>query len=89
MVNALTISVGISSIFSFVSSEYWVDYSTKCTLSSCDSVTPLDFAEDFTSSNTYVMYQTSQGTWSVMSNVRFFTIYYFTMTLPSITAFKS
>ena len=62
MINALTLSLGFFSLFSVASSEeYWVDYSTKCTLESCDSVIPLDFTKDFASPDSYVMYQTSQG----------------------------
>lgn len=62
MINALTLTLGVTSVFAFASGDpYWVDYSTKCNLQSCDSVTPLDFSTDFSSPNAYVMYQTSQG----------------------------
>ena len=46
---------------SHVKAEYWVDYSTKCSLDNCDEVTPLDPVRDFSSSSDYVIYQTSQG----------------------------
>jgi glucosylceramidase len=61
---SLTLSISLGSSLppstSTSNDPYWVDYSTKCTLSSCDSVPPLDPA-DFPSHDSAVLYQTSQN----------------------------